>query len=175
MSKVKVEKLKLSLWQELLYLLFVMVVPIVISACEIFSSHSTPFKITFSSIGCLLITVIVIRKFILKSHIAKLQEKCLMNEHDYEIDVGNKDKLRKTWATYNMIILAYHAIVMLLSLILAWLFISALADQVVQFKGAATIILVNAIVGIGIRFVFFAVMTREKENANGTDQSGPTQ
>lgn len=167
MSKVKVDKLKLSLWQELLYLLFVMVVPVVISACEIFSSHSTPFKITFGSIGCLLVTAIVIRKFVLKSHIAKLQEKCLMNEHDYEIDVGNKDKLRKTWAIYNMIMLAYHAVVMLLSVILAWLFINALADQLVQFKGAATIILASCLVGLILRFAFFAVMTRRKEKDDG--------
>lgn len=172
MSKVKVDKLKLSLWQELLYLLFVMVIPIVISACEIFSSHSTVFKITFSSVGCLLITVIVIRKFVLKSHISKLQEKCLMNEHDYEIDVGNKDKLQKTWAIYNMIILAYHAIVMLLSLILAWLFVEALADQLIQFKGAATIILASVLIGIAVRFIFFAVMANSKEEDDGENSSG---
>lgn len=174
MSKVKVEKLKLKLWQELLYLLFVMVIPIIISGIEIFGSHSTPFKITFSSVGCILIAAIIIRKFVFKSYIAKLQEKCLMNEHDYEIDVGDKDKLKKTWATYNMIILAYHAIVMLLSLMLAWLFISALADQLVQFKGAATIILASCLIGIAVRFIFYAAMTQAKEDADDDSASRPT-
>ncbi len=89
-----------------------------------------------------------------------------MNEHDYEIDVGNKDKLRKTWAIYNMIMLAYHAIVMVLSIILAWLFINALADQLIQFKGAATIILASCLIGLILRFVFFAAMTRSKEKDN---------
>lgn len=168
MSKVKVEKLKLKLWQELLYLLFVMFVPVAISACEIFSSPNTAFKITFSSVGCILITVIIIRKFVFKSHIEKLQEKCLMNEHDYEIDVGNKNKLRKTWAVYNMIILSYHIVAVLLSAILAWLFVNALANQIIKFKGAATIIFVSVLIGILIRFLFFASMTRVKEKDNGT-------
>lgn len=168
MSKVTVNKLKLSLWQELLYLLFVMVIPIVVSAMEIFSSHSTPFKITFSSIGCLLITVILIRKFVFKSKIEKLQSKCVLDEHDYEIDVGNKDKIRANWARKNMIILAYHAIVMILTLILAWLFIGALADQLVKFKGAALIILVSCLIGIITRFVFYYMFTR-KEALDGSE------
>lgn len=172
MGKITVNKLRLTWWQELLYLLFVMVVPIVISACEIFSSHDTVFKITFSSIGSVLLTVILVRKFVFKSKIEKLQAKCLMNEHDYEIDVGDKDKLRKTWAIYNMLILIYHAAVLILSIILAWLFISALADQVIQFKGAATIILCSVLVGVIVKVVIFASLTRDiKETSNG-DKSG---
>lgn len=166
MSNVKVERLKLCLWQELLYLFFVMLVPAAVSACEVFSSHSTVFKITFSSIGSILMTVIIVRKFVFKSHVMKLQDKCLLNEHDYEIDVGDKDKLRKTWAIYNIIILAYHAIVMLLSVVLTWLFVNALADQIIKFKGAITIILISVFVGILLRFSFFWTMTRSKESTD---------
>lgn len=85
MSKITVDKLRLTWWQELLYLLFVMVTPVVIASCEIFSSHSTPFKITFSSIGSILLVIILIRKFVFKSQIEKLQNKCLMNEHDTQV------------------------------------------------------------------------------------------
>ena len=166
MSKTT-EKLKLNIWQELLYLLFVMLVPVVISAIEVFSSHSTMFKITFSSIGTVLIAIIVIRKFVLKSQIEKLQNKCLMDEHDYEIDVGNKQKLKHNWAVCNMIILAYHAIVLILSLILAWLFITALSDQVIAFKGASTIILASCLIGIVLKFCFYAFIARYKEESDG--------
>lgn len=163
MAKVNVDRLRLTWWQELLYLLFVMIIPVVIAACEIFTSHNTVFKVTFSSVGCILIVVILVRKFVFHAKVEKWQEKCIMKEHDYEINVGDKDKLRKTWAIYNMLILAYHSIVLILSLVLAWLFITALCDQFVQFKGASALILASALVGIAVRFVIFAAMTRTKE------------
>lgn len=161
------KKLKLSLWQEILYLVFVMLVPIVISCIEIFSTHSTPFKITFSSIGCVLITIILVKKFVFKAKIEQLQNKVLMDEHDYEIDVGNKEKLRKHWAISNIIILCYNAVVIILSIILAWLFISALADQIIQFKGASTVILVSCLIGIILKFIFYVLILNKKEDTNG--------
>lgn len=164
MSKVTVDKLRLTWWQELLYLLFVMVIPVVIASCEIFSSHDTVFKITFSSIGSVLLAAVLVRKFVFKSKIEKLQAKCVLNEHDYEIDVGDKDKLRKTWAIYNILILVYHAVVLVLSMLLAWLFITALADQLIQFKGAATIILCSGLLGLIVKFIIFAAMTRSKDD-----------
>lgn len=167
MSKVKIEKLKLHLWQEILYLLLVMVAPIVVAAVEIFSSDSTAFKITFSSLGTVLIAVIIIRKFVFKTYIDKLKGKCLMTEHDYEVDVGDKSKLRKTWAIYNIIIFGYNVIVVLLAMILSVLFISALADQLLAFKGAAIIIFVFCLSGLLLKLIFFAIMTRSKEEDNG--------
>lgn len=170
MSNVKITKLKLHWWQELIYLIFVMVVPVVIACCEIFSTHSTAFKITFSSVGAILLVIILVRRFVFKSQIEKLQEKCLLNEHDYEIDVGNKDKLRKSWAIYNMIILAYNAIVLMFSMFLAYVFIAALSDQLLRFKSAALIILSSVFVGVIVKFSFFAVMTRSKETTNASDK-----
>ena len=46
----KIPKLKIPLWVEIVYFALVAVVPATIAALEIFQSHSSAFKITFSSI-----------------------------------------------------------------------------------------------------------------------------
>lgn len=165
----KIPSLKLPLWSEIIYFLLIAVGPIVVTACELFSSHSTVFKITFASVGALLITSIIIKKFVFNTKIKKLQAECLNCEHDYSMEIGNPDNAVKKWCIYNIIIFLYHCLVIALSLILALLFISALSEGLIKFKGAATLILIFVLVALLFRlFVYFGFMKThlKKDNEN---------
>ena len=114
----KSRHLRLHLWQEIIYFLLVIIAPAVITGVEVFSSHSSIFKITFSSIGCLLLLVIIVRKFVLRNWINKLSEKCILLEHDYSINNGDQNLCKRQWAICNMIQYIYSiAIICILTLL----------------------------------------------------------
>lgn len=164
---MKSRRLKLHFWQELIFFILVTVVPVIIAGCEVFSSHSSIFKITFSSIGSILLIIIITRKFILHNYIKKLQNECIALEHDYSINVGDENLCKHRWAICNIIIYAYNAIVTILSVILAVLVVNALYDQLLQFKGAALIILCSTIIGLLWKLICYLSMLRiYKENNN---------
>ena len=147
-QKVKAKKLKQPLWQELVYLALVGIAPIVITCIELFQSHSTFFKWSFASIGAILITYIVIRKFIINEKIKKAKAEVLQIEHDYSLNIGDEALAKQKWKHLNLIIYIYNAIMVLLAMALIYLFITALADGLIAFRGAALFILLFVLVGM---------------------------
>lgn len=155
----KIPKLSLKLWQDLVYFLFVGIIPVVITALELFqvedSKAGLAFKITFASVGALLLVIVILRTFVFKGYIAKLQEKCILLEHDYSIEVGKKENIEGQWSKYKAIIYGYHAIIILVALGLAVLFISAIADQLLKFRVASILIFSSVLVGIFWKLVLY--------------------
>lgn len=164
-----IPKLKIPLWTEIVYFALVAVVPATIAAIEIFQSHSTMFKITFSSIGTVLLAIIVIRRFVLKDKIKQLQERCVMLEHDYSNEIGKKENEEIQWYKFNLIIYVYNAIVMILSLVLAVLFVTALAEQLIAFKGAAIIIFASVLVALIFRIIVYIALIKQSSKAKEKD------
>ena len=176
MAKNKVPKLKIAWWQEILYYIFVGIIPIVLAGCEIFSSHSSIFKISFASVSAVLLAAIVIKKFVFDEKIKKLENDCTLLEHDYSIDVGNKEYIESSWATKKVIVYAYNAVITILVLVLMWLFVRALSDQLVQFNGAMVLILTSVIVGCVIKLVCYAQYIKlEDKEETVTDETGNKQ
>lgn len=161
----KIKKLKLPLWAEIVYFALIAIGPAVITALELFQSHSSVFKITFTSLGALLLTIIVIRRFVLLNKISKIKEKILLLEHDYQSGSGDKESQKVLWGRYNLIIYIYNVIVFVLALVLAVLFITALSEQLIQFKGASILILCFVLVALvfkSILYVSIAIVPKDK-------------
>lgn len=148
MAKAKSRVLKMPLWQDIIYMLLVFVGPVVVTCMELFQSHSTPFKWSFASIGALLTTVIIVRKYLLASKLKRYEQECYDLEHDYSIANGNNDLIIARWKKCKMILYAINAVEVLLSLGLAVLFVKALVDGLIAFKGAITLILLLVFVGM---------------------------
>lgn len=148
MAKAKSRVLKMPLWQDIIYMLLVFVGPVVVTCMELFQSHSTPFKWSFASIGALLTTVIIVRKYLLASKLKRYEQECYDLEHDYSIANGNDDLIIARWKKCKMILYAINALEVLLSLGLAVLFVKALVDGLIAFKGAITLILLLVFVGM---------------------------
>lgn len=147
-KKVKAKKLKQPLWQELVYLALVAIAPIVITCIELFQSSSSMFKWSFASIGAILITYIVIRKFIINEKIKQAKAEILQIEHDYSLNIGDEKLARQKWKHLNLIVYIYNALMVLLSMALIYLFVTALADGLIAFKGAALFILLFVLAGM---------------------------
>ena len=79
---VKARELKLPLWQDLIYMMFVFVGPVIITCLELFQSHSSALKWSFASIGSLLIVLIITKKYIFNSTLNKYKQKIFNLEHD---------------------------------------------------------------------------------------------
>ena len=153
--KVKAKKLKQPLWQELVYLALVMIAPIVITCIELFQSHSTMFKWSFASIGTILITYIVVRKFIINERIRKAKEEIIQIEHDYSLNIGDEKLARQKWKHLNLILYIYNALMVILWMALIYLFIQALIDGFIAFKGASLFILLFVLIGMIFKAVTY--------------------
>lgn len=166
-QKVKAKKLKQPLWQELVYLALVGIAPIVITCTELFQSHSTFFKWSFASIGAILIAYIVIRKFIINEKIKKAKAEILQIEHDYSLNIGDEALAKQKWKHLNLIIYIYNAIMVLLAMALIYLFITALVDGFIAFRGAALFILLFVLAGM--MFKAFTYLGAEFEEVEEDD------
>lgn len=162
-NKVTEKKIKMPLWQDLVYMAFVAVAPIVITCIELFNSHSSVFKFTFASVGAIFVTVIVIRKYILNSQIERLKREVYDLEHDYSIANGNDKLIEVKWKKCKLILYCYNAAVVLLALVLAYLFITALVDGLIAFRGAITFILLFVLVGMIFKIICYASSTYEED------------
>lgn len=165
----KIKRLKLSLWEEIIYFLLVVIGPAVVTCVELFQSHSTVLKVSFASIGALLITAIVVKKFFIRNIIEKWQKEIAALEHDYSIEVGDADSCKQQWVFYNIFIYAHNAIYVLLAMVLFALFAKALSDGLMQFKGASLIILLCVFVGILFKIICYIAYL--KSNVSTTEET----
>ena len=145
---VKARELKLPLWQDLIYMMFVFVGPVIITCLELFQSHSSALKWSFASIGSLLIVLIITKKYIFNSTLNKYKQEIFNLEHDYSIATGDDNLIIAKWRKYNLILYSINAISILLSTILVAVFVHALSDGLIAFAGAAVLILFFVILGM---------------------------
>ena len=157
---IKSRHLRLHLWQEIIYFSLVAIAPAVVTSIEVFSSHNSVFKITFSSVGCLLLLVMILKKFVFHNWIDKLREKCILLEHDYSINNGDQNLCKRQWAICNMIQYAYSVIVLLLSVFLLYFLLTAVSEGVIAFRGASLLILLFVLAAIIFRLACYLTMYR---------------
>lgn len=169
-NKVKARKLKMPLWQDLVYMALVCIAPIVITCIELFNSHSAPFKWSFASIGAILVTFIVIKKYLLNNQIDKLKKEVFACEHDYSVGASDDKLTEAKWRKAKLILYAYNAVTVLLSLVLVYLFVTALVDGLIAFKGAVTFILLFVIAGMIFKATCYASGVYEEEEEDTSNE-----
>lgn len=158
------KRLKTPLWLNLVYFIFVIVVPAIITALELFQSRNTIFKWSFASIGSILLLTIVLKKFVFKNKITKLEQKIILLEHDYNINVGDKHKIFTYWKRYTILLNSFTLLITLLSTILGWMFVTALANGLIAFRGAMAFILLFVIIGITFKIIAYMFLRGDYEN-----------
>lgn len=168
-KKVKAKKLKMPLWQDLVYMALIMVAPIVITCIELFDSSSTVFKWSFASIGAILVTFIVIRKFVINEVVDRYKKEIASLEHDYSISVGDEKLCRQRWKRCHLIIYLYNSLIVLLWMTLIYIFVQALADGLIAFKGAATLILLFVLAGMVFKGITYMGPEYEEDENGETD------
>lgn len=168
-SPIKPKTLHMPLWQELVYLCFIAVGPIVITSLELFTSHSSAFKWSFGTLALILMAVMIIKKFVLNNKIKDFKTKCVLLEHDYSIQVGNPTFIKLLWKKYNLYLYLYNTVTVSLALGLFYIFIMALLNQIIAFKGAATLIMISLIIGMIFKVITFAVALKTTNSEEGAE------
>lgn len=97
MKKPNIDRLKYPIWFHVIFLILTVIVPIIIVMINGYKSPSTGFRITFGIITGLILVWIFIDKILVSNIEKKIRDRQLKLEHDYEIDVGNKDKIKWIW------------------------------------------------------------------------------
>lgn len=154
-QKIKARKLKSPLWQDLIYMALIMIAPIVITSIELSQSNSQFFKISFASVGALLVTYVVIKKYVLNRGIEKCKNEISLLEHDYAVKSGEENYTIAKWKNCQLKLYLYNSIVVLLAMVLVWLFIGALSDGLIEFKGAIAMILLFVLAGMVFKCATF--------------------
>ena len=160
--------MKQKWWQELVYYCLIAIAPIVITCIELFQSHSTIFQWSFASIGAILITYIVIRKFVLEAKIKQIKAEIHDVEHDYSLAIGDENLAKNKWKKLNLIVYAYNAIMILLWMLLIALFVQALTDGLIAFKGASLLIFLFVLAGMIWKIlIYLGSIFTDKTNEDG--------
>lgn len=97
MKKPVIKKLKYPLWFHIVFYCLTVLVPLVLIMVEGFSSHVSYFRWTFGVLAIIVLSWSAIYKWLLTGLRKKIADRKLQLEHDYEIDVGNPDKIKYIW------------------------------------------------------------------------------
>ena len=99
MKKPDIKRLRYPLWFHIVFYCLTVLIPLILIMVEGFSSHVSYFKWTFGVLALLVLTWSAIYKWLLSGMRKRIEERKHQLEHDYEIDVGNPEKIRYIWFT----------------------------------------------------------------------------
>ena len=157
MKKIKVEKLKLPLWYNMLFYTLTVLAPVVVLLVQGFRSHSVVFKITFTGVAILLAFWLFAKKFLL----SKLEEKMIAEkaalEHDYMIENGSKVKCKWLWYCNEMKLSLFNLIQTILLGGLIIILCIGIQTAAVSIKGAVSIITICYLLAYAIKFTAIIV------------------
>ena len=90
-------------------------------------------------------------------------------EHDYSLNIGDEALAKQKWKHLNLIVYIYNAIMVLLVMALVYLFVTALVDGLIAFKGAILFILLFVLAGM--IFKAFTYLGAEFEEVEEDDSN----
>lgn len=99
MKKPDIKKLKYPLWFNITFYVLTVILPLVLVMVQGYKSPSKYFRWTFGIITGLIIVWSFLKKFILNGKLKLLKDKKATLEHEYEIELGNIDKVKYLWYT----------------------------------------------------------------------------
>lgn len=158
MKKPKIKKLQYPLWFHIIFYIMTIIVPLVLIMVEGYQSESTTFKISFGMITALVILWSFIKKFIIGDIETKMRARKTQLEHDYEIEIGNSEKIKWLWFVQEEKITIFDTITMVLYGGLFLLILNAIASSLMAIKGAAMAIALTYVVAYILKFAVILAM-----------------
>lgn len=171
MKKPDIKRLRYPLWFHIVFYCLTVLIPLILIMVEGFSSHVSYFKWTFGVLALLVLTWSAIYKWLLSGMRKRIEERKHQLEHDYEIDVGNPEKIRYIWFTNEQKL----AIVEAANIGLWGLLIAVIAVGIAQgfmaIKGATICIAALYVIAYVIKFL---TITFLKGYEKGDKNNGET-
>lgn len=172
MKKPNIKKLKYPLWFTIVFYCLTVVAPLVLIMIKGYQSESRMFRITFGVISSALIVWLFINRFVLANKKKELRAKKLQLEHEYEIEVGNQDKVKYLWFSTEQWFFLFSLIDIILFGGLLLIIIEGIASGLLKFKGITIFITILYILAYGLKFIVITTMKNKeyKEENNNNEK-----
>lgn len=160
MKKPDIKRLKYPLWFQIVFFVLTIIIPLILLMVEGYQSPSTSFKITFGIISGLVIIWAFVNKFVISPFVQKAKEREVKLEHDYEIDVGNPDKIKWLWFTNEQKLAIFNAISIALYGSLIGIILAAIsaAEPLMKIRGVIIMVAICYIIAYVIKFILISVL-----------------
>lgn len=155
--KLEIKRLKYPLWSQIVFFLLTVIAPLVFIMVEGYQSPRTNFKWTFGIICGLVIVWSFVHKFILTKYEDKWRDRQVKLEHDYEIDVGNADKIKWLWFNNEMKLNAFVAVKIALWGSLFAVTLNEIAEGFMKIRGALIAIAICYVVAYVMKFMVITI------------------
>ncbi len=159
-------KLKLPLWSDIVYLCLTVLAPIVFLLIEAYRVPSDGFKVTFTVCIIALLTYVFIRKFILTKYIEKLTNQCATIELNYQTGVGDPEKNKTLWVKNKIVEYAFSIAYIILLGTLLLLIIWGVQTLGMKLKGTMLFIFLLYIVAFSFRIMMYVSIFIKKKDTN---------
>ena len=153
MKKPEIKKLQYPLWFRIVFLLLTVGGPIILLLVQGLNSPNKVFRFTFTVICTLLIAWIFIRKFVLARKEKDIRERKVALEHDYEIEVGNPDKIKWLWFSNEIWLTIINVIEVALIASLIALTAVGIEAACIKVKGLTFAVMTFYLVAYTIKFI----------------------
>lgn len=170
MKKQDIKRLKYPTWYHIIFYCFTVVVPLILIMIEGFGAKSTSFRWTFGVLALILVAWLAIYKWLLQGIQKKVEERKDKLEHDYEIDVGNLDKIKYIWFSNEIKLAIIQAINVAVWGAFFAVVLTGIAEGVMAIKGA--VILICTLYVIAYAFKFCVILYLRGNEDKGDDANG---
>ena len=157
-KKPDIKRLKYPLWFQIVFFVLTIIIPLILLMVEGYKSPSTSFKWTFGIISGLVVIWAFVNKFIVSRFVEKAKEREVKLVHDYEIDVGNPDKIKWLWFTNEQKLTAFNAITIALYGSLLAVVLTAISKGLMAIRGAIILVAICYVLAFIMKFIVISVL-----------------
>lgn len=158
MKKPNIKKLQYPLWFNITFYILTILLPIVLVMVQGYKSPNGAFRWTFGIITGLILVWSFLKKFLLKGKIKLLRDKKATLEHEYEIELGNTDKVKYLWFVNEELLTALNAIEVAIFGGLIALLAYGAASGLFAIKASTCMISICYIVAYTIKFIVITTL-----------------
>ncbi len=152
MKNPGIQKLKYPMWFRIVFFLLTVIIPMVFICISGYQVDNTVFQCTFGVISSTLTLWMLFRSFVMKPWAEKTRSRQATLEHEYEVEIGNADKIKWIWFTNEQKLALYDTITLLLVGGLIVLILSAVINTMMDLKLSISIIVICYIIAYILKF-----------------------
>lgn len=169
MKKLDIKKLKYPKWFHITFYCLTVIAPLILIMVEGFGAKTSSFRWTFGVISMLVVVWLAIYNWLLRGLKQKVEDRKSKLEHDYEIDVGNLEKIKYIWFSNEMKLSIISAINIALWGVLFAVVLTGIAEGVMAIKGAIITICTLYVIAYTLKFCTILYLRGEEEKGDIND------
>lgn len=163
MTKPEIKKLTYPVWFHITFYCLTVIVPLILIMIEGFGAKSSTFRWTFGVLSMLLVGWLAIYNWLLRGIKKKVEERKGKLEHDYEIDVGNLEKIKYIWFSNELKLAIISAVNVALWGTFFAVVLSGIAEGVMAIKGALITICTLYVIAYTFKFCTILFLRGEEK------------